>query len=170
MDILSATLTVVGLAMFEIVSSVDNAVVNADVLETMSAIGRRWFLTGGMLLSVFLVRAGLPILILFSIKPDVGIGGMFAALASEDASTTQAIESAAPPLLAAGGVFLLFLFLNWLFMEPKHYGLKGEEYIQKKGVWFFAVVSILLTLLIWYTMQVNSAITLGVSVGSSCSS
>ena len=166
-DILSATLTVVGLAMFEIVSSVDNAVVNADVLATMSASGRRWFLTGGMLLSVFLVRAGLPILIVFSIKPDVGIGGMFAALASEDASTTQAIESAAPPLLAAGGVFLLFLFLNWLFMEPKHYGLKGEEYIQKKGVWFFAVVSILLTLLIWYTMQVNSAITLGVSVGSS---
>lgn len=166
-DILSATLTVVGLAMFEIVSSVDNAVVNADVLATMSASGRRWFLTGGMLLSVFLVRAGLPILIVFSIKPDVGIGGMFAALASEDASTTQAIESAAPPLLAAGGVFLLFLFLHWLFMEPKHYGLRGEEYIQKKGVWFFAVVSILLTLLIWYTMQVNSAITLGVSVGSS---
>lgn len=166
-DILSATLTVIGLAMFEIVSSVDNAVVNADVLAFMSARARRFFLTGGMLLSVFLVRAGLPILIVYSIKPDVGIGGLFAALITEDPTISQGIESAAPPLLAAGGVFLLFLFLHWLFMEPKHYGLRGEEYIQRKGVWFFAVVSVLLTSLIWYSMQVNSAITFGASVGSS---
>ena len=124
-DILSSTLTVIGLALFEIVSSVDNAVVNADVLAVMSASARRWFLTGGMLLSVFLVRAGLPILIVYSIKPDVGIGGMFTALVSEDGSTSQAIKSVAPPLLAAGGIFLLFLFLHWLFMEPKHYGIRG---------------------------------------------
>jgi len=166
-EILFAILTVVGLAVFEIVTSVDNAVVNADVLATMSASARRWFLTWGMLTSVFLIRAGLPFLIVYSLRPELGIGGMFVSIVSADSSIAQAIESSAPPLLAAGGIFLAFLFLHWLFMEPKHYGLRGEEYIHKKGVWFYAVVSILLTLLIWYSIPVNAVIAFGAALGSS---
>src|SRR5207247_3228257 len=54
-----------------------------------------------------------------------------------------------------------------LFMGPKHYGLIGEEYIHKKGVWFYAVVSILLTLLIWYSIPVNAVIAFGAALGSS---
>lgn len=153
--------------MFEIVTSVDNAVVNADVLTTMSSRGRRWFLTFGMLISVFLVRAGLPFLIVYSLRPELGVGGMFVAIFTENPSTSQAIESSAPPLLAAGGIFLAFLFLHWLFLEPKHYGLRGEEYIQKKGFWFYALVSMVLTLVVWYSMQVIPAIAFGAVAGSS---
>ncbi len=160
-------LTIIGLAIFEIVTSVDNAVVNADVLATMPAFARRWFLSWGMLLSVFLVRAGLPFLILYSLRPQAGISGVFASIISQDPSVTQAVKSSAPPLLAAGGVFLVFLFLHWLFMEPKNYGLRGEEYIHKNGVWFYAVVSIILTLLIWDSIQVNPVIVFGATVGSS---
>src|SRR5438477_1018965 len=152
-DILSAILTIAGLSMFEIVSSVDNAVVNADVLATMSTRARRWFLTFGMLISVFLVRAGLPFLIVYSLRPELGVSGMFVAILTEDPSISQAVESSAPPLLAAGGVFLAFLFLHWLFLEPKDYGLRGEEYLERKGVWFYALVSIMLTLSVWYSMQ-----------------
>lgn len=166
-DILSAILTIAGLSMFEIVSSVDNAVVNADVLATMSARARRWFLTFGMLISVFLVRAGLPFLIVYSLRPELGVSGMFVAILTEDPSISQAVESSAPPLLAAGGVFLAFLFLHWLFLEPKDYGLRGEEYLEKKGVWFYALVSMMLTLLVWYSMQVKPAIAFGATVGSS---
>jgi hypothetical protein len=120
-----------------------------------------------MLISVFLVRAGLPFLIVYSLRPELGVGGMFVAIFTENLSTSQAIESSAPPLLAAGGIFLAFLFLHWLFLEPKHYGLRGEEYIQKKGFWFYALVSMILTLVVWYSMQVNPAIAFGAAVGSS---
>jgi hypothetical protein len=162
-----AVFTIAGLSVFEIVTSFDNAVVNADVLATMSSRARRWFLIWGMLISVFLVRAGLPFLIVYSIRPEMGLSGMFVAIFTEDPSIVKAIESSAPPLLAAGGVFLVFLFLHWLFLEPKHYGLLGEEYIQRRGVWFYAFVSIILTLLVWYSLQVNPAIAFGAAVGSS---
>jgi hypothetical protein len=167
-DILFAIVTIIGLSIFEMVASVDNAVVNADVLATMSRQGRRWFLIWGMLVSVFLVRIGLPFLIVYSIEGTrLGLGPLFVAIFSQDPSVIRAIESSAPPLLAAGGVFLEFLFLHWLFLEPKYYGLRGEEYIYKRGAWFFAVVSILLTLTIWYSLQTNSWIAFGAAVGSS---
>ena len=55
MEIGGLILTIIGLSVFEIVSSIDNAVVNAEVLQTMSAKARRWFLIWGMLIAVFLV-------------------------------------------------------------------------------------------------------------------
>ena len=43
-EVIFLLLTVAGLIIFEIVSSIDNAVINADVLSTMSKKARRWFL------------------------------------------------------------------------------------------------------------------------------
>lgn len=47
MEIFNAILIILGLSLFEIVSSIDNAVINADVLEKMEEKYRRWFLTWG---------------------------------------------------------------------------------------------------------------------------
>ena len=47
MDIVEIVLIVVGLTVFEIVSGVDNAIINADVLATMGAKAKRFFLTWG---------------------------------------------------------------------------------------------------------------------------
>ncbi len=165
-DIVILVLTVVGLSLFELVSSVDNAVINADVLSTMSRWARRWFLMWGVLIAVFLIRGLLPLLIVYSLNPSVGLSGAFTAAFSNDPAVAAAIEQAAPPLLMAGGVFLIFLFLHWLFLESKHYGLRGEETIHKKGVWFYAIVSILLTMLVWYSIQINPAMAFGAAVGS----
>ncbi|KUK63071.1 MAG: hypothetical protein XE10_0789 [Methanoculleus marisnigri] len=44
MDWLLIILTVAGLVVFETVSSIDNAIINADVLATMGEKARRWFL------------------------------------------------------------------------------------------------------------------------------
>jgi len=165
-EILFAILTVVGLSLFEIVSSVDNAVINADVLTTMSRRARRWFLTWGIFIAVFLIRGGLPFLIVYALNPQAGIVGTFSAAFSSDPAVINAIEQAAPPLLMAGGVFLVFLFFHWLFMEPKYYGLRGEEYIQKKSMWFFAIISIILTVLIWYSINVNPLMAFGAAAGS----
>jgi hypothetical protein len=65
-----------------------------------------------------------------------------------------------------GGTFLLFLFLHWLFLEGKNFGLKGERYIASKGVWFFAIVSLLLTGLVWFALDKNPLIAFGAVVGS----
>src|SRR5207245_10055786 len=93
--------------------------------------------------------------------------GMLGSSVNVDSSVAERIESSSEPLLAAGGIFLALLFLHWLFKEPKDYGLRGEEYLHKKGVWFYAVVSILLTLLIWYSIPVNAVIAFGAALGSS---
>ncbi len=166
-DILLLALTIVGLSLFEIVSSIDNAVINADVLYTMSEWARRWFLLWGMLIAVFAIRGLLPFGIVYFLNPELGLVGTFTAAFSNDPGVTAAIEQSAPPLLMAGGIFLLFLFLHWLFMQPKNFGLKGEATIQKHGVWFYAIVSILLTLIVWYSIQINSMMAFGAAVGSS---
>jgi hypothetical protein len=61
MDIWSSLLIVLGL--FETVSSIDNAIINAEVLSTMKEKARRWFLVWGILIAVFLIRGLLPWLI-----------------------------------------------------------------------------------------------------------
>ena len=49
-------LIVLGLVAFEVISSIDNAVINAEVLSTMQPKARRWFLIWGLLIAVFLIR------------------------------------------------------------------------------------------------------------------
>ena len=65
MDILYAVIVVVGLVVFETIASIDNAIINADILSTMSAWAKRWFLTWGLIIAVFGVRGILPWLIIW---------------------------------------------------------------------------------------------------------
>jgi hypothetical protein len=44
---LEYVLIVVGLSLFEVINSVDNAIINSEVLSTMSEKSRRWFLYWG---------------------------------------------------------------------------------------------------------------------------
>ncbi len=166
MDFIIIALTVVGLSLFEIVSSIDNAVINADVLSNMSLWARKWFLIWGILVAVFLIRGLLPLLIVYFLDPSIGLQGAFTAAFSNDPSVALAIEAASPPLLMTGGVFLLFLFLHWLFLEPKFYGLKGEAGIQKRGFWFYAIVSVILAILVWYSIHRNPMMAFGAVIGS----
>jgi hypothetical protein len=158
--------TVLGLGLFEVVSSIDNAIINAEVLSTMQAKARRWFLVWGLFLAVFLVRGVLPLLIVFLVNPSLGLWGALTATFSSDPAVHEAIELTAPLLLAGGGTFLVFLFFHWLFLEPKNFGLAGEKFFQAQGVWFFAVVSVLLTAIVWLAIGVNPLMAFGAVVGS----
>jgi hypothetical protein len=166
MGIFSILLTIAGLCLFETITSIDNAIVNADVLSTMKAWARRWFLAWGLLIAVFVVRGVLPWLIVWMTTPSLGPIGAFTATFSSDPAVIHAIELSAPILLMGGGTFLIFLFFHWLFLEEKHYGLRGECYIASKGVWFFAVVSILLAALVWFALGRNPMMAFGAVVGS----
>jgi uncharacterized protein len=166
MDFLSAALIVIGLILFETVSSIDNAVINAQVLATMSDRAKKWFLTWGLLIAVFAMRGLLPFAIIWAVNPALGPWGAVTAAFSADPAVKESVEQSAPVLLAGGGTFLLFLFFHWLFMEPKYYGLKGERTFQRLGVWFYAIVSVLLAAIVWYALPINPMMAFGAVVGS----
>ncbi len=166
MDILLLILTIAGICAFEIVSSVDNAIINAQVLSTMQRKYRQWFLIWGLLLAVFLVRGLLPWLIIWLSAPSLGPMGALTAAFSSDPVAIAAIETSTPLLLMGGGVFLLFLFLHWLFLEEKNFGLPVERALMRRGVWFFAIVSILLTLIAWFALQQSAMLGFAAIVGS----
>lgn len=157
---------VLGLCLFETISSIDNAIINAEVLSTMGKRARRWFLIWGLLFAVFAVRGLLPWFIVWAVNPGLGLIGSLTSTFSSDPAVLESIEKTAPILLIGGGVFLIFLFFHWLFLEQKNFGLKGERYIMSKGVWFFAVVSILLSVIVWYALERDPMMAFGAVVGS----
>ncbi|MCX9011503.1 MAG: DUF475 domain-containing protein [Candidatus Methanoperedens sp.] len=166
MDIFSIILIIVGLILFETISSIDNAVINAEVLSTMSQRARKWFLFYGLLFAVFVIRGMLPWLIVWATNPSLGAAGALTATFSEDPKIKEVIEQSSPFLLVGGGVFLIFLFFHWLFIEAKNYGLRGERFFHQHGVWFYAIVSILLTIIVWFSLKQHPFMAFGAVVGS----
>jgi hypothetical protein len=166
MDLISIVLIIAGLCLFETITSIDNAIINAEVLSTMSERAKRWFLFWGLIFAVFAVRGLLPWLIVWLSAPSLGPVGSFMATLSSDPVVIAAIEQSAPMLLMGGGTFLLFLFFHWLFLEDKNFGLRGERFFASKGVWFFAAVSIILATLVWFALSYNTMVAFGAVIGS----
>jgi hypothetical protein len=166
MDIFSMVLVVVGLCLFEMITSIDNAIINAEVLSKMSQRARRWFLLWGILIAVFVIRGLLPFIIFWISNPGLSVTEVWTVVFSSDPSITGMVEKSAPILLAGGGTFLVFLFFHWLFLEPKHFGLEAERYIQRRGMWFYAIVSIILAVIVWYAIKINPLMAFGAVIGS----
>jgi len=159
-------LTVAGLCLFEIISSIDNAVINAEVLGTMTRRGRKWFLLWGFLFAVIIVRGLLPWVIVWATIPGLGPIGALTASFSNDPSVHTAIEEASPILFLGGGIFLVFLFFHWLFLETKNFGLRHEKFFYNNGVWFFAIASIILAVVVWYALKINPILAFSAVIGS----
>lgn len=166
MDFISIILIVAGLVLFETISSVDNAVINAEVLSNMEQKGRKWFLSWGLIISVFLLRGLLPWAVVWAVNPNLSPLGALTAALSSDPKVIQAIAKSAPILLSGGGIFLIFLFFHWLFLESKNYGLRHERFFHQQGVWFYAVVSVILALVVWFALKINPLMAFGAVVGS----
>ena len=165
-NFLSGILIILGLTAFEVVSSIDNAIINAEVLSTVGPRMKKWFLLWGLIFAVFLVRGLLPWLIIWATMPALGPIGALTAAFSNDPMIKETIEKASPILLTGGGVFLIFLFFHWLFLEPKKYGLFFEAAIQKYGIWFYAVVSVILAIVVWFTMKQSNMAAFAAVLGS----
>lgn len=156
---------VVGLIVFEVVNSVDNAIVNASVLKTMTIIWRKRFLLIGILTSVFLVRFILPLLIVWISVPTISAQDMFGAFLGQNEIAHDAIVAQTPIILTFGGVFLLYLYFHWLFLEKKE-PLFIERFLKEKhGVWFFAFSAVLLVI-IMYLARADALMMLAAAVGS----
>ncbi|HBU69094.1 MAG TPA: hypothetical protein DEE98_01790 [Elusimicrobia bacterium] len=168
MDLFSLLIPIIGLSLFETISSIDNAIINAEVLSGMSARARRWFLFWGIIFAVFVVRGLLPWVIVWMTTPSLSFIGALTATFSSDPKVAEAIESSAPILMMGGGIFLLFLFLHWLFLESKNFGLPVvEKFFYANGLWFYSVVSVLLTVIVWISLKKHPMMAFSAVIGSS---
>jgi uncharacterized protein len=165
MSLVESIAIVIGLIVFEVVNSVDNAIVNASVLKTMGVLWRKRFLLIGIITSVFLVRFLLPLIIVWISVPTLSAPDLFLAFLGQSDVAAQAIEVQKPLILMFGGVFLLFLYFHWLFLEKKE-PLYIEWFIKEKhGVWFFAFVAIFLVI-VMYLARSNPMVMLAAAIGS----
>jgi uncharacterized protein len=124
-------------------------------------------LVWGIFFGVFLVRGLLPWLIVWASNPSVGAWGALISSFSNDPQVAESLRQSSPFLLLGGGMFLLFLFLHWLFLEPKNFGLHLERMASEQGAWFYALSSVLLTLIVWYALKQHPMMALSASIGAS---
>ncbi len=147
----TAVIIILGLVVFEVVSSVDNAIVNAHVLKTMSAKWRKIFLFWGIIFAVFIVRGLVPLLVVWLSVPEIGFIGAFHAAFSGSSDFTQLIEERKGIILLGAGVFMALLYLHWLFLEKKDPYFVPDKLIKPQhGVWFFACAAIILVSLLYF--------------------
>jgi len=164
--ILNISIVILGLVLFEIISSIDNAVVNAHVLKTMPEKYRKLFLFWGLLFAVFIVRGLLPFLIVWMVNPALSITEVFTFVFSQDPKIEQYVAQSKPLLLLGGGVYLLFVALAWLFLEEKKYAFLVENFIHRQSVWFYAIASVSLTYIIYQSITINPLLALAASIGA----
>ena len=157
---------VAGLCLFEIVSSVDNAIINAHVLKTLPEKFRKFFLTIGLLIAVVFVRGLLPFLIVWMANPSLSLLEVINFVFHPTNQINLYVEKSQALLLLAGGVYLFLLFLSWLFMEEKKYAFLAEEFIHKQSVWFYAVSSIFFLVVVYFAVKVNPILALSATIGS----
>lgn len=150
---MSTTIIIIlGLIVFEIVNSIDNAIVNAHVLKTMSQKWRKIFLFWGIFTAVFLVRGLLPLTVVWLSAPEIGFLGTLRSIWHGSPEIAQLFEERKGVILIGAGVFLLLLYLHWLFLEKKDPYFVSDKLIKlHHGVWFYAFASAILVSLLYLT-------------------
>jgi len=167
MGVVNILVIVLGLCVFEIVSSVDNAIVNAHILKTLPEKFRKIFLFWGLLFAVLVVRGLLPFLIVWLTNPSLSVVQVVTSVFSGDPAVAASIQHSKPLLLLAGGVYLFLVFLSWLFLEEKKYAFLVEGFLHRQGAWFYALASFFTTAVVYFSLQYNSALALAASIGVS---
>ncbi|WP_163512252.1 DUF475 domain-containing protein [Fodinicola acaciae] len=117
------------LTILEISLSFDNAVVNATILERMSAFWQRMFLTVGILIAVFGMRLIFPLIIVSITAPlnPVTVIELAVAGGTGPGSYAQHLHEAHPAIAAFGGMFLFMIFLGFVLEEQEHSWLAWLE-------------------------------------------
>ena len=166
MSIVEIIIVVFGLALFEVISSVDNAIINAHVIKTLPEKFRKFFLTWGLFVAVFLVRGVLPFLIVWLANPAFSFMQVIGFVFHPTPEISAYVEKSQALLLLAGGVYLFMVFLGWLFMEEKKYAFLVEEFVHKQSIWFYAIASLFFAAVVWFSIKVNPILALSATIGS----
>jgi hypothetical protein len=165
--IFNIVVVVLGLCVFEIISSIDNAIVNAHILKTMPPKYRKIFLFWGLLFAVFIVRGLLPFIIIWMTNPGLSVIQVFTSAFSGSPSVAASMAASKPILLLGGGVYLFLVFLSWLFLEKKDYAFLAEGFLHRQGAWFYAIASVLTTFIVYISLKYNPVLALAATIGVS---
>lgn len=119
------------LGLLEVSLSFDNAVVNARILQKMSAFWQKMFLTVGILIAVFGMRILFPLLIVGVTANLNPVEAVSLALEKGSIDTPGSyaylLHEAHPQIAAFGGMFLLMLFLDFMFEQREIHWLRWLE-------------------------------------------
>ncbi len=140
---------VVILSILETTLSFDNAVVNAKVLERMSPLWQRRFLTWGIAIAVFGTRFVLPILIV-SVALWMSPFSVTILAFTKPEEYGHLLESVHGSITAFGGMFLLMVSLKYFLNRAKqvHWIQSIERHLVKWGRIEAIEIAIALTLLV----------------------
>jgi uncharacterized protein len=162
---LNVAFIVMVLGAMEVSLSFDNAVVNATVLEDMSPIWRKRFITWGIMIAVFGMRLIFPILIV-TISAKLGPIEAFKLAIFEPSNYEKILTNAEPFILAFGGIFLLQIGLKYFmdFEKDSHWFTFIEKPLTYLGK--IPKVEVLLSLLVSGLMifSVDLGIRVGISI------
>lgn len=138
------------LAVLEISLSIDNAIVNARILERMSHFWREVFLTVGVLIAVVGMRLIFPLLIVGFSAQISPIKALQLALQKGDPSVAGTygyiLHHAHPQIAAFGGMFLLMLALDFFFSKRAHTWLTLPEKLLTT-IGYFPVANAIISLI-----------------------
>jgi len=137
MDIISSLLVILGLILFEVVSSVDNAIINAHVLRSMSEKWQRIFLFWGLIFAVFVVRGILPFLIVWLTIPGISFGEAFGAIIAGSPEFIGAINEGKPLNFNGCRRYFFFAVSSLAVFGRKTASIASDKLIKPHfGIWF----------------------------------
>lgn len=123
------------LSVLEISLSFDNAIVNAGVLRTMSAVWQQRFLTWGILIAVFGMRLVFPIALVAG-ATDLNFAQVIKLSLQNPELYAHYLTAAHATIAAFGGMFLLMVFfaffldvnrtVHWISFVERRLGLLGH--------------------------------------------
>lgn len=130
----AAVFTIIVLIAIELAFSIDNAIINAKVLERLSPLWQKLFLTIGMVFAIVGMRFVFPILIVM-VTAGLPWGQVIDEALNKPDVYAHHLEDAHAAISAFGGAFLMALALFFFFDEArKELWLKRlERPLQKLG-------------------------------------
>lgn len=106
------------LCVLEISLSFDNAVINASILKKMDERWQNRFLTWGILISVFIVRFLLPVIIVV-LATHLNTREIISLLINNPEEYAKHLEQTKASISSFGGIFLLLVFLSFIFDQKR---------------------------------------------------
>lgn len=151
---LSAVVPVLALAVVEVTFSFENAIINSQVLGSMSRFWRKMFLTVGIATAVFGVRVLLP-LVLVGSTTGKSIGTVLQLALHHPDQYAEALHGAYPVLAAFGGIFLLMIALQFFCEGREVLWLKRIErpLVRLNRPWLVPLVGATFAcIMIWFVL------------------
>lgn len=137
-----ALMIATALIVIEIIFSLDNAIINAKVLQQLSPFWQKIFLTIGIAVAVFGMRIVFPIAIVAATS-SITWGDVINLSLNDPQKYADAVEKAEPSIAAFGGAFLLMLSLHFFMNPRKHiHWIVGLELTLARATnkWLYAAI------------------------------